>query len=117
MTGPPPNWPYSSQAYDTYEYDRALDAANGITNLNGAAVGGPRFGHQDHACRREISADSNTTPTETRDGKITSCATPAVTLTMNIIGLLNVTRPLNEITTYTYNPTNGTWLTSITHHE
>ena len=30
VTGPPPNWPYSSQASETYEYDRAL-GANGIT--------------------------------------------------------------------------------------
>jgi len=38
-TGPPPNWAYSSQASETYEYDRALDA-NGVTDFDAAAKAG-----------------------------------------------------------------------------
>ena len=40
VTGPPPNWAYTDgPASETYEYDRVF-GANGITNLNGAAVPG-----------------------------------------------------------------------------
>src|SRR2546430_16830655 len=42
VTGPPPNWAYSSQASETYEYDRAL-GANGITDPTGAVKAGRRL--------------------------------------------------------------------------
>ncbi len=58
VTGPPPNWAYSSQASETYEYDRAL----------GASFRG-----------------SPTMLTATNEGKIMSCAALPVTLTTSII--------------------------------
>src|SRR6266550_4673267 len=106
ITGPPTNWPYSSQASETYEYDRAL-GANGITNLiNGAAVAGrglvTRITHADDKFQRfayDAYGNKRWEDNELRN---------ATSYTYDEYNrLINVTRPLNGITNYTYNPTNG----------
>jgi RHS repeat-associated protein len=106
VTGPPPNWPYSSQASETYEYDRAL-GANGITDLlNGAAQAGrglvTKITHADGKFQRfayDAYGNKRWEDNELRN---------ATSYTYDEYNrLLNVTRPLNEITNYTYNPTNG----------
>ena len=85
MTGPPPNWPYSSQASETYEYDRVL-GANGITDSSMVRRRQGR-GLRPRLPTRTVSFRGlHMTLTETNAGKITSCARPPVILTTNIIG-------------------------------
>jgi RHS repeat-associated protein len=105
VTGPPPNWPYSSQASETYEYDRVL-GANGITNLSGAAVAGhglvTKITHADSKFQRfAYDAYGNKRWEDNELRKVTTYVYDEYNR------VLNITRPLNGITNYTYNPTNG----------
>ncbi len=107
ITGPPPNWPYTDgPASETYEYDRAL-GANGITNLSGAVVAGrglvTKITHADGTYQRfAYDAYGNKRWEDNELRKASSYTYDEYNR------LLTVTKPLNEITTYTYNPTNGT---------
>src|SRR5439155_2676556 len=95
ITGPPTNWSYSSQASETYEYDRVL-GANGITDLNGVAVAGrglvTRITHADGKFQRfayDAYGNKRWEDNELRN---------ATSYTYDEYNrLLNVTRPLNEI--------------------
>ena len=105
VTGPPTNWPYSSQASETYEYDRAL-GANGITDLNGAAKAGrglvTKITHANDTFQRfAYDAYGNKRWEDNELRRVTTYNYDEYNR------LLNVTRPLNGITNYTYNPTNG----------
>jgi RHS repeat-associated protein len=115
VTGPPPNWPYTDgPASETYEYDRVL-GASGITDLSGAARAGrnlvTRITHADETFQRfAYDAYRNKRWEDNELRKASSYAYDAYSR------LLNVTRPLNGITTYTYNPTNGTALQHTTNN-
>ena len=105
VTGPPPNWAYSSQASETYEYDRAL-GANGITDPTGAVKAGrglvTKITHADSKFQRfAYDAFGNKRGEDNELRNATSYTYDEYNR------LLNVTRPLNGITNYTYNPTNG----------
>ena len=56
VTGPAPNWPYSSQASETYEYDRALTGNRGHYRPKWYPGRGAGSGYQNNACRRGVSA-------------------------------------------------------------
>jgi YD repeat-containing protein len=93
-------------ATETYEYDRVLDG-NGITNLNGAAVPGrglvTKISHRDGKYQQfKYDAYGNKRWEDNELRKPTSYTYD------DYNRLLTVTRPLNGITIYTYNPTNGT---------
>jgi YD repeat-containing protein len=112
VTGPAPNWAYSQQTSETYEYDRAL-GGNGVTDPNGAAKAGrglvtkithadgtfPRFAYDAYGNKRGEDNELRNPTSYTYD---------------EYNRLLNVTRPLNGITDYTYNPTNGSRLSHTT---
>jgi RHS repeat-associated protein len=105
VTGPPPNWAYSSQASETHEYDRVL-GVNGITDLSGAAVAGrglvTKITHADGKFQRfAYDAYGNKRWEDDELRKPTSYTYDEYNRPTN------VTRPLNGITNYTYNPTNG----------
>jgi RHS repeat-associated protein len=92
-------------ASETYEYDRALDA-NGVTNLNGAAVGGrglvTKITHADGKYQRfKYDAYGNKRWEDNELRKITQYTYDYYNR------LLSVTDPLNKITQYDYSPTQG----------
>jgi len=115
VTGPPPNWPYTDgPASETYEYDRVL-GASGITDLSGAARPGrslvTKVTHADETFQRfAYDAYRNKRWEDNELRRATSYSYDAYNR------LLNVTRPLNGITTYTYNPTNGAALQHTTNN-
>jgi RHS repeat-associated protein len=106
VTGPPPNWPYTAgPTSETYEYDRVL-GASGITNLNGAPVPGrgliTKTTHADAKFQRFAYDAYGNKGWE--DNEVRSATSYTYD---NYNRLLTVIRPLNGITNYTYNPTNG----------
>jgi RHS repeat-associated protein len=92
-------------ASETYEYDRAFDT-NGITDLSGAAVAGrglvTKITHADDTFQRfKYDWYGNKRWEDNELRKVTSYSYD------NYNRLIGVARPLNGLTTYTYNPTNG----------
>ena len=93
-------------ASETYEYDRVL--ANGITDLNGAAVPGrglvTKITHAAPESAFQRFAYDAYGNKRWEDNELRNASSYAYD---EYNRLLTVTRPLNGITNYTYNPTNG----------
>jgi RHS repeat-associated protein len=101
----PANFPSNLQASETYEYDRALDA-NGVTDLNGAAVAGrglvTKITHGDNTYQRfKYDAYGNKRWEDNELRQATSYTYD------DYNRVLTVTNPLYKTTSYTYKPTNG----------
>ena len=92
------------RASETYEYDRTF--VEGVTNLNGAPVAGrglvTKITHADGKYQQsKYDVYGNKVWEDNELRKVTTYAYDEYNR------LLNVTRPLNGITNYTYNPSNG----------